>query len=215
MFLLKDGSKVSVNEKGPYDTLEDARLILAENALYGARIYDEKGNLAECPFPQSVSDFFRELKFVTDTVRIEGFVYGDAPINPGIDHSACIVSCDRMVSWALYRMGYTNQPYKQGLIVWAPPGDLQDLGQWCAANSFTRIDSVAQLQPGDIVFVNVKGEPIKNGAIAATHTFVHGGWRTEKLAYRYDCGKNERLQSVQPFCEPIKGFLYAYRLPDV
>ena len=46
------------------------------------------------------------------------FHYGDAPINPAIDDSAHLVSCDRFVGWVVYDLGWTDQPEIQGLVVY-------------------------------------------------------------------------------------------------
>ena len=109
------------------------------------------------------------------------------------------------MDWILYRAGYTDQPYIHGKCVSGP-----GLTDWCIAQGFTRIDSVEELCPGDVVFIrpNAAGHPL--------HTFMHAGKSAkEGMYYRYDAGKVERIRSTQPSCEPINDFMYAYRAPRV
>ncbi len=164
----------------------------------------------------------QEAQIVTDFMRDEGFIYGDAKINPGInwehldpekaiDPNEKIVSCDRLVDWILYRAGFTNQVYQNGMNVWS-------LIPWCEDHNFEKITDVSILQAGDIVFVN----PDLNNM--PQHVFMCGSSIDENGNYlRYDAGSNERIQCKkgtevkeghQPFLEPIGGFMYAYRPND-
>ena len=154
---------------------------------------------------QTISDrILANAKWVCDYVRDNDFTYGDAPINPAINHDARKVSCDRLVDWVLYRIGYTDQPEKQGMCVDGP-----GLTDWCIAHGFTRIDSTADLKPGDIVFVHPTAQGFPG------HVFIHAGASDrDGDYYRYDCGKIERIRSTQPSCEPILNFMYAYRVPE-
>ena len=63
------------------------------------------------------AEILKEAKWVTDYVRENGFRYGDAPMNPAIDHEAKLVSCDRLVDWVMYRVGFTDQVERQGMVV--------------------------------------------------------------------------------------------------
>lgn len=184
---------------GPFDTLEAAREKAAQLATYGARVIGPNGNAVWYAGTPLQADILSTAKLVTDYCRANGFTYGDAPINPGIDHTAHIVSCDRLVCWVLYRLGFTDQPVKQGVCV-------QDMEVWCTAQHFERIGSVEALQPGDIVLVNPNEQGVPK------HTFLFAG-RSENpsLYYRYDCGMQKRIESVQPFCEPIEKFMFAFR----
>lgn len=83
---------------------------------------------------------------MTDYARANGFAYGDAPINPAIDHRAKKVSCDRLVCWVLYRAGFTEQPFVQGVVVSA-------MHTWAEKNGFLEITDKTALEPGDIVLV--------------------------------------------------------------
>ena len=164
-----------------------------------------------------VALMMREGKIICDFIRDMDFNYGHAQINPAInwrtldsstaiDPSEKIVSCDRLVDWILYRSGFVDQPYKNGLVT-------VQLDDWLAKIGFTKITSVSQLKAGDVVFSSPDsaGEPI--------HTFMCAGTNL-----RYDAGSDARIDCVtgretngsQPVSEivPTTGsgrFLYAYR----
>ena len=150
-----------------------------------------------------------EAKSVTDYARNNNFAYGDAPLNPAINHDAKLVSCDRCVGWFYYNMGYTNQPESHGLVVSQFPS-------WCEQNGFKRINSINDLKAGDIVFVN----PDSNGS--PKHVFLLGNPVGNGIWERYDCGSVERIRLTgqysgyqsQPFKEVIGGFMFAYRAKE-
>lgn len=165
----------------------------------------------------------KEAQVVADFIRDNDFIYGDARINPAInwehldpekaiDPSEKRVSCDRLVDWILYRVGYTDQPYTQGVTVWALPG-------WCESQGFEKIENLEELQAGDIVFVN------PNADYKPAHTFMCASSMNEDGTFlRYDAGSDARIQcnkgteynaGSQPFLEPITGFMYAYRPNDL
>ena len=147
---------------------------------------------------QKVSDktlverLMEEAQLITDFIRDEGFIYGDAKINPGfnwefldstkaINPGEKIVSCDRLVDWILFRVGFIDQVYTQGMTVWT-------LGPWCEDHNFEKIEDMQQLQAGDIVFVN----PDKNYRPA--HVFMCASSVDENGMYlRYDDGRDARL----------------------
>lgn len=164
-----------------------------------------------------------EGKVVTNFIRDMGFKYGDARINPAInwehlDESKAInpdekiVSCDRLVDWILYRVGFTDQPYSQGTTVWALPN-------WCEDMGFDLITEKSDLREGDIVFVNPDSQ------YRPGHVFMCASTMREDGRFlRYDGGSDVRLQCVkgtelvegeQPFLEPINNFMYAYRPNDL
>ena len=156
-----------------------------------------------------VQNILSEAKSITDYARNNGFTYGNAPINPAINHDAKIVSCDRCVGWFLYNVGYTDQPYQGGIVV-------RDFPAWCEQHGFKRINNMSELQAGDIVFTN----PEPNGNPA--HIFLLGNPVGDGVWERYDCGKQERISltgqysgyTSQPFKEPIANFMFAYRAPE-
>ncbi len=164
----------------------------------GYRVVDSNGKNAYLPYTELQCDILRESKRVTDYVRDNNFKYGDAPINPPLNHDARKVSCDRLVCWVMYNVGYVRQPNTQGVVVSA-------MAQWCEKQGFEQIDRVEDLQPGDIVLVRYNGH-------YPEHTFIHAGFVDDgSIAYRYDCGSDLRIQSTQPSKEPIFDFWRAYR----
>ncbi len=156
----------------------------------------------------NVQALLQAAREVTDYVKENDFNYGNAPLNPAINHDAKLVSCDRCVGWFLYKIGYTDQPETSGLAL----GALQN---YCASHGFTKITNVSEVQPGDIMFVN----PMNNGSPG--HTYLLGNPLGNGLWERYDCGSVYRIKltgqysgySHQPFHEGLSTFLYAYRMP--
>ena len=129
-----------------------------------------------------------EAKCVCDYTRDQQFTYGHAPMNPAVNHDAKIASCDRLIGWMLYRLGFTDQPHVYGLCVSGP-----QFTNWCIEHHFTKIERIDDLRPADIVFTreSPKGNPL--------HIFLHAGKSdTEGLFYRYDGGKIERLRRSLP-----------------
>lgn len=192
----------------PMDSLDDAKAYADENARFGCVVVDNEGALVYAPLGRTVSEFLYEAKQVTDYVRDHSFTYGDAPINPAINHDAKLVSCDRLVDWALYRLGYVDQTASHGMAVGGCPGYVQ-LADWCAEHGFTKIDNQDDLKAGDIIFIRL------NAGGFPGHTFILASDKYEDgNYYRYDCGKTERIRSTQPSYEPISEFAFAYRLPE-
>ncbi|HOA31223.1 MAG: hypothetical protein ACOX3J_08475 [Clostridia bacterium] len=192
-------------QKGEFVSFEEAKKCADANYVYGYRVYNAFGKVKYSTYSILVMDILREAKYVTDYVRKNSFTYGDAPVNPAINHDAKKISCDRLVGWVLYRVGYTeHQPTQSGLFVWAP-GDPRDLEDFCKKHGFKKIEIVEDLQPGDIVFVNHRSKDRPD------HTFIYGGKVSSTNHFRYDCGSDHRIQSIQPFSEPVVDFLFAYR----
>ena len=121
-------------------TLEEAKAVACENAVYGCRVCDENGRIVFCPYTELQSDILREAKYVTDYVRENGFTYGDAPVNPAFNRDAKLVSCDRLVDWVMFRVGFTNQVERQGMVVFHPTEKERDLPGWCELQGFERIE---------------------------------------------------------------------------
>lgn len=151
-----------------------------------------------------VTEFLNAAQEVTDYVRENGFTYGNAEYMPpknGETNSDGVkrISCDRLVSWALYKCGYTDQP-EYGLTTSAAASPLME---YCQKQGWQKIESVDDIQAGDIVFV---GETNAEKT-SASHVFICAGKNK-----RYDCGNAGRIQSQQPFNEPIsENLVCAYR----
>lgn len=170
----------------------------------GYRICDERGNVVYTPYTLLQCDILREAKYVTTCTRTNGFKYGDAPINPAIDHEAKKVSCDRLVCWVLYRVGFIDQPVSHGVVV-------SSMHTWSEANGFIEITDKDALEPGDIILVR----PNASGTYAL-HTFLYAGEAKGKgMFYRYDHGSDERINSEQPQIQELEldgaPFWRAYR----
>lgn len=176
---------------------------MMENRVHWAYVYYEqfKGTFSPSEDVNSeglVQAFLEEAQKVADYVKENEFNYGNAQINPAIDDSEKLVSCDRYVGWVLYNMGFTDQPEKQGLTVHV-------LRDYCLDKGWEEINSVNELQAGDIVFSEYRGDPYGHTFICAGPADRDGYW------IRYDCGSQERIRSQQPFTEPINGFTKAIR----
>lgn len=160
-----------------------------------------------------VTNFLNAAQEITDYVKANNFQYGHAEYMPpkedgttnndGSKH----ISCDRLVSWALYKCGYTDQP-QYGLCTTVNDSPLM---QYCEEKGWLRIDNVNEVQAGDIVFSGATNST----KTTAAHTFICAGDNK-----RYDCGSVDRIQlingyssySSQPFNEPITNFVCAYRV---
>lgn len=154
----------------------------------------------------NVKKLLKAAKEVTDYVRKNNFSYGNAPINPAINHDAKLTSCDRCVGWFLYKIGYTDQPKEQGLVVYSTGS--KDLSKYLKKHGFTKITNKNKLKAGDIMFVN------PNSSGHPGHTFLLGNKVSDGIWERYDCGSGDRIRSNQPFKEPVNNFMYAYRMPN-
>ena len=170
-------------------------------------------------YNQLVSNLMKEAQIVADYIKAQNFIYGDASVNPainwiGLDAASAVkpsekkVSCDRLVCWIFYRVGFTEQPYNQGITVFPFPA-------WCEQQGFTKSTNVSQLKAGDIVFVNPDGQ------YRPQHVFLCASGNLGGNVYlRYDAGSDARIQckkgteatpGKQPFKEGIANFMYAYR----
>ena len=154
----------------------------------------------------SVEGFLNAAKEVTTFVDQNNFVYGHAENMPpkadgttNADGSKKI-SCDRLVAWALHKIGFTDQP-ACGLTV-------REIPAYGDKHGWKRINNENEVQAGDIVLIGTSESTLR-------HTFICAG--KDK---RYDCGSDARIRledqysgySSQPFNEPIGAdFVCAYR----
>lgn len=219
-----------------YDDLEKARKYVDDPkiAAMGYAVYDEDGNFIYGKYNEFVTKLLGEAKHVADFMKREKYQYGDAKTNPGVTYELFLagrdlrektVSCDRFVGWALYNIGYKDQPKNSGLFVWNNGSD-HDLGTYLEKKGYKKIVNARSLQAGDIVFVN----PAKSssGKTYPAHVFLCAGKsETEGMYYRYDAGSQNRIRcenvsgfgadysaynkSGQPFKESINNFMFAYR----
>ena len=167
-------------------------------------------------YDQLVDKLMTEAQIITDFARDNNFKYGNAHINPcynwaALDPDEAInpderyVACDRLVSWILYRAGFTDQPYINGC----------DLEKLFRDHDFEKLDKLHDFKAGDIIFVN----PDANGN--PTHVYMMASEDLGGEVYlRYDHGSDARIQcktgteevaGQQPFREPAGNVVFAYR----
>jgi len=198
-------SGLGINDKPKYEkytNLVEAKAYADENAIYGSIVTDSNYDCIYAPYSEVSSEILYQAKIVCDFIRDAGFSYGNAPINPAFNYDALLVSCDRLVDWVLYRVGYTDQPYANGKCVSGP-----GLTNWCIDQGFSKISKLSDVKPGDIIFTrpNPNGDPL--------HTYICAGEvESDNLSYRYDAGSDKRIQSTQPSYEANTDFMYAYRV---
>ncbi len=198
---------------GRYETLEEAKA--AVKVHYGQVVY-QGGNVVYNPCPSmAAARILHHAKLDADYVRVQDYSYGDASVNPALDKSEKIVSCDRFVGWVLYDAGFArdSQPATKGYSLYGPLENLlKSLG-------FQKHTNLADVRPGDIIFVGYS----HNLAVPSNykdypcHVFISAGTYGANT-YRYDAGSNTRLDSVQPSYEPLSYpdmvFRFAYRPVD-
>jgi len=162
---------------------------------------------------QFVVDFLKAANEITKRIDEENYEYGSAEFMPpkpdGTTNSdgSKKISCDRMVSWALNKCGYTDTP-ECGLCVSAGGTFIE----YCEDKEWKRIDNIDEVQAGDIVFTG----QLDDEGMKARHVFICAGENQ-----RYDCGSQDRIRlegsysgyASQPFNEPISSdFMCAYRV---
>lgn len=175
------------------------------NRNQGYEVTGDGSSSSTSPNDVTVEKLLAAAKKRADYIRKNGFTYGDAPINPAINHDAKKVSCDRFVAWVLYDVGYKEQPEKQGIVVKSADPE-HDFTSWCEKQGFKKIKNINDVKAGDIIFQGMNGSP---------HVFLLGNKKDGDRWERYDGGSNNRIRSVQPFVEPINStntFSYAYRI---
>lgn len=192
-----------------FDDIDEAKEHADKFAHYGYQVYNSTGKVVYTTHSELVANILSCGKKITDFVRESGFKYGHAPMNPAMNCEAKIVSCDRFVCWALYDAGYTDQPEENGIYVFDARRNDHDFETWSEKQNFIRIDNIEDLQAGDYVFVNPARS--SGGVIYPAHTFLYAGHDSGANHFRYDCGSDARIQSVQPSSEPINNFMFAYR----
>ena len=89
-------------------SLEEAKKYAVQNSVYGSCVADAEGNIIFAPHGRAAADLLYEAKCICDYTRDHQFTYGHAPMNPAVNHDAKIASCDRLVGWMLYRLGFTE-----------------------------------------------------------------------------------------------------------
>ena len=203
-----------------YTSLNEAKALADQKSHYGYVVYTSLGKLVHVPtsLPSfNAAKILWNAKQNADYARTHGYIYGDASVNPALDKSERVVSCDRFVGWTLYDAGFNRngQPSTKGYTLYTT----NNLEQLLISLGFTKITNMSSVAGGDVIFVgdshslavpsNYKDYP--------RHVFIAAGFHSGSNYYRYDAGSNGRLQSVQPSIEPLSypdmQFRFAYRAP--
>ena len=210
---------------GEYTSFEEAVKQADENAQLGYGVHDENGAFVYGKHNQTVLNILAFAKKTADYMRENQWKYGNAKQNPFLTKEEKIVSCDRFVGWTLGDAGYVDgQPEKNGLPLYGHNLDGGDgsLENFLILHNFTRIDNLAEVKAGDVLFVGYSHKELPLSIEMReypSHTFIAAGdyVSAEDSVYRYDAGSDVRIQSVQPSCEkiglPEKVFRFAYRAP--
>lgn len=200
-------------------------------AAEGYAVYTSDGEFVYSKYNEFVSALLAASKHITDYIKDAGYTYGSAAKNPAITYykrieskrgssGEKIVSCDRFVGWALYDVGFTDQPEDGGMYVYGNSNNRDHhLGLFLEKYGWTRIEDSTDIQAGDIIFVR---KAYANGEMYGAHVFICAGKTNDGRSsyYRYDCGSNDRVnctggyasyRSGQPFKEGISDFAYSYR----
>ena len=198
---------------GQYESLEEAKANV--KAHYG-QVVRQGGNVVYNPCPtMAAARILHHAKIDADYARDNGYGYGDASVNPALDKSEKIVSCDRFVGWVLYDAGFARdrQPATKGFSLYGP---LENL---LISLGFQKHTNLADVRPGDIIFVGYSNDLAvpSNYKNYPRHVFISAGTYGANT-YRYDAGSIARLQSTQPSYEPLSysdmPFRFAYRPVD-
>ena len=155
----------------------------------------------------SAEEFLNAAQEVTTYIKQNDFHYGDAQHMPPMANGATnsdgskYISCDRLVAWALYKIGFKDQP-QNGLVV-------SQIYDYCTNKGWEKITNSSEVQAGDIVLTGSSETDL-------VHTFICAGQNK-----RYDCGSDQRIRlegqysgyTSQPFDEPISSnFVCAFRI---
>ncbi len=204
---------------GEYTSLDDAKKAADDNQRYGYVVFDSEGNLVHNSCPTlAAAKILHHAKQVADYVRDNKYKYGDASVNPALDKTEKIVSCDRFVGWALYDAGFytKRQPSTKGFTLYTT----NPIEEVLKNLKFEKITDESEVQAGDIIFVgNSQNIPVPEYLKDyPKHVFICAGESGRRTYYRYDAGSDARLQSTQPSSEPLSStnaeFRFAYRPID-
>ncbi len=199
-------------------------------AATGYAVYGENGDFLYGLNNEYVTNMLYRAKYVTDFCKMNKYAYGSASRNPAITFKKYldggdrlgekIISCDRLVGWVLYEMGYIDQPIGGGMYVWSGANSRQnDLMTYLDKYGYEKITNTSDFKAGDIVFVNpaysATGEPY------GAHVFICAGESARGLFYRYDHGSQKRIrcegsyaaysEKGQPTSEGIGNLFCVYR----
>ena len=147
-------------------------------------------------FPITKAQFIASLQNVVDTARENHYQYGDSHAeDPTTDG---LISCDRLISKALWDLGYTDQ-HSGGMGV----GELDD---YLSSHGFIRSTSMQDITDCSIMLVKHQGEDYFG------HAYVALGFDFNTMTGdRYDTGCQSFIDQPQP----LRGKGFWYRTDDL
>ena len=152
-----------------------------------------------------VLEFLKNARNIAKKLKDEGFSYGKIDFIPAKTDGSTTekkekhINNSAFVSWALYESGYRDVG-TSGLTV----GNNGNFISYCKGKKWKRIEDVADVQAGDIIFT---GKLDKEG-LKARNVYIYAG--QGKL---YDVSSDQKIQTDQPLTENIPSdFFCAYRL---
>lgn len=202
-----------------YTSLQQAKDAADKLSHFGYVVFDSEGKLAYNPCPSfAAAKILYNAKLDADYMRDNNYIYGDASVNPALDKTEKVVSCDRYVGWVLYDAGFNTkrQPSTKGYALYGA-NTIEDL---LKRLGFEKITDEDEVQAGDIIFVgNSQNIPVPQDLKDyPKHVFICAGKSSRRNFYRYDAGSNTRIKSTQPSVEPLSStgaeFRFAYRPTD-
>ena len=141
--------------------------------------YDEEARMVKI----TRTAFLSEVAETATEAREKRWKYGNSQtLPPCLDG---IISCDRLASRAIYKLGATDQP-RGGC-------NSAQLANYLPKVGFTKTTDRRQLKAGDVVMVG-------KGPDQTYHTFVLAAYdpATDRCD-KYDMGSDSRILSIQPF----------------
>ena len=152
----------------------------------------------------TAAQFLDEVRSVYLMAHRNGYRYGDS--QSAVPSEDGLISCDRLISRALYNLGYTDQ--KNGGEV------TEGLTTYLPAHGFETITDVNEVQAGDIIHVSHLDGTAGHCFVVASYDPATG------ICTKYDMGSNDRIKAQQPFTAQLDEwsnyeFAAAYRNPYV
>ena len=147
-------------------------------------------------FPITKAQFIASLQNVVDTARDNHYQYGDSHAeDPTTDG---LISCDRLISKALWDLGYTDQ-HAGGMGV-------GELDEYLSSHGFIRSTSMQDITDCSIMLVKHQGEDYFGHAYVALDFDFN-----TMTGDRYDTGCQSFIDQPQP----LRGKGFWYRTDDL
>lgn len=121
------------------------------------------------------------IAYICNWARTHGWRYGDSHSIPPCQDG--YISCDRMISRALYDLGFKDQK--------AGGWNVRELATYLPRYGFKSSRNINDVRPNSIVIVG-------RGADQFYHAFFVVS-RTGANCTKYDCGSDSRIRTAQPF----------------